>query len=324
MKTLVRAVFAATALLLYALQATGQTWPAKPIRIVVPYAAGGGPDVQARQLSTKLSMLLDSPVVVVNQVGAGGALGAQAVQASNPDGYTLLLGSNTQMIQKQMHPKLQFDPVAGFAAVSLISQGPVVMLVLASSPFRSLDDVLRAAKESRGQVKYASGGLGTPAHLAAATLESLEGVSFTHVPLRGSVEVLPTLMRGDVEFAFTVAATALPLLNSGKLRALAVSSRARLEGLPNTPTLFEATRQELLVQEHWFGLWAPKGTPTNVIERLHAATRTALADQTLRDQFRASGAHVRSSETPQDFDEFMRTENQRWKKLTELSGLKAE
>ena len=296
-------------------------FPNRSVRIISPYAAGGGPDVQLRQAGPALAEALGQAIVIENKVGAGGVLAAQYVAQQAGDGYTLLMGSNTHLLQKILQPELRFDPVGDFAPVSNLASSPTVLVVSADSPYKRFDDLLADAKARTGQLNYGSGGVGTSAHLAGGTLGSLAGFKATHIPLKGSVEIAASLIRGDTQFAFPVAGTAMPQVKGGKLRALAVTSRQRLKELPDVPTLHELMKNELAVQESWFGIWAPARTPAPVLMRLHAAVAKVAATPALRAAYEAVGNEVTPSESPEAFAAFIRSENRKWAEIVKLTGV---
>ena len=297
--------------------------PTRPVRVIIPYAAGGGPDVLARQFGPVLGEALGQAVVLENKVGAAGVLAAQFVAQQPADGYNLLMGSNTHLIQKLLQPDLKFDPLGDFTPVSNMAASPTVMVVRADGPHRKVEDVIAAAKAKPGTMNYSSGGIGTSAHLAGATLVSLGGFKATHIPLKGSVEITASLLRGDTEFAFPVAATGIPQVKGGKLRALAVTSAVRLKELPDVPTLKEVLGNDLAVQESWFGYWAPANTPADVVAKLHAAISKGLADPAVKAKFEAAGNVVATSESPQAFAAFVRSENRKWADIVKLTAASA-
>ncbi len=298
-------------------------YPVRPVKIISPYAAGGGPDVQLRQFGQPLGEALKQSVVIENKVGAGGVLAAQFVASAPADGYTLLMGSNTHLIQKSLQPNLKFDPVSDFIAVSNMASSPTVLVVSADSPYKSVDDLVSAARRTQEGMNYGSGGIGTSAHLAGATFSTLNNLKVTHIPLKGSVEITSSLLRGDTQFAFPVAGTGVPQVKGGKLRALAVTSRKRLPQLPDVPTLNEVMKNELTVQESWFGIWAPVKTSADVVNALHAAVVTALRQPSLRLAFEAAGNEAVPSESPQAFAAFVRSEQQKWAEIVRLTGASA-
>ncbi|WP_406623292.1 tripartite tricarboxylate transporter substrate binding protein [Acidovorax sp. SDU_ACID1] len=319
-----RRAFLASAL---AATATPLAWaegfPARPVRVISPYAAGGGPDVQLRQAGPALGEALGQPIVIENKVGAAGVLAAQYVAQQPADGYTCLMGSNTHLIQKLLQPGLRFDPVGDFAPVSNLTASPTVLVVRADAPWRTAQELIDALKAQPAQANYGSGGIGTSAHLAGATLASLAGLQVTHIPLKGSVEIAASLIRGDTQYAFPVAGTGIPQVQGGKLRALAVTSRKRLSQLPDVPTLQEVLRNELAVQESWFGLWAPAKTPPAVLDILNAAVRKVAAQPALRASFEAVGNEATASASPQAFADFVRSENRKWAEIIQLTGITA-
>ncbi|MCW5261434.1 tripartite tricarboxylate transporter substrate binding protein [Verminephrobacter eiseniae] len=297
-------------------------YPGKPIRVISPYAAGGGPDLLLRQVGPALGQALGQPIVIENKVGAGGVLAAIHAAQQPADGYLLLMGANTHLVQKAMQPELGFDPIADFAPVSNFATSPAMLVVNAGSAYQKLDDLMAAAKTWPGQMNYGSGGIGTAAHLAGATLVSLMGIEAVHVPLKGSVEISASLLRGDTQFAFPIAGTAVPQVKGGKLRALAVTSRSRLQELPELPTLHELLGgNELAIQESWFGLWAPARTPAQILATLNAAVKKVVATPSLRSAAQALGTELSASASPQACAAFVRSENLKWAELVRLAGV---
>ncbi|QHE88947.1 tripartite tricarboxylate transporter substrate binding protein [Hydrogenophaga sp. BPS33] len=298
-------------------------YPSRPVRAVVPYAAGGGPDVLMRQFAPSLGEALGQPIVVENKVGAGGVLAAQYVAHQPADGYTVLMGSNSHLIQKALQPHLKFDPVNDFTPVTVIGTSPSVLVVAADSPYRTVQDLMAALHAQPGQLNYASGGVGSAAHLGGATLVSLLRASAVHVPLKGSVEIPLSLLRGDTAFAFTIAGTAIPQVKGGKLRALAVTSAAPMAQLPQVPTLQSVLRSDLAVQEFWFGLWLPVKSPAEAVNKLFSATTQALKLPAVAPLFEASGNSVTQSASPQADAAFVRREYRKWADIIKLTGVTA-
>lgn len=300
-----------------------ESFPNRPVRIVVPYAAGGGPDVLVRQIGPRLGEELGQPIVVENKVGAAGVLAAQIVAQQQPDGYNLLMGSNTHLIQKILQPALKFDPLNEFVAISNLATSPTVMVVRADGPYRTVQDVIAAARAKPGKLNYSSGGIGTSAHLAGATLVSLAGLKVAHIPLKGSVEITASLLRGDTDFAFPNAGTGIPQVKGGRLRILATTAADRMKEFPDVPTLQEVLNNELAVQESWFGLWAPARTPADVVARLHAAASKVLADPAVRAQFEAAGNAPAITDSPQAYGIFVRSEQRKWAEVIKLTATTA-
>jgi tripartite-type tricarboxylate transporter receptor subunit TctC len=245
------------------------------------------------------------------------------VASAAADGYTLLMGSNTHLIQKSLQPNHKFDPLNDFVGISNMASSPTVLVVSAESSYRNLDDLVVALRKAAGGMNYGSGGIGTSAHLAGATFLTLNNINATHVPLRGSVEIAASLMRGDTQFAFPVAGTGVPQVKGGKLRALAVTSRSRLSQLPDVPTLNELMNNELTIQESWFGLWAPAKTSTEIINTLHSAAVSALNLPAIRTAFENAGNLTVPSQNPQAFTAFIRTEQKKWADIVKLAGATA-
>jgi len=299
-------------------------FPTKPIKAISAYAAGGGPDIQLRQLAPYLGDLLKQPIIVENKVGAGGVLATQYAAQSIPDGYTVLLGSNIQLIQKIMKPDLSINPLIDFAPISNMYSSPTVMVVSADSPYKKVEDVILAAKSNPGIMNYSSGGIGTSAHIAGATFVSLNALKVSHIPLKGSVEISASLLRGDTQFAFPIAGTGVPLAKGGKFRALAVTSKNRLSQLPEVPTLNEIMKNELTIQESWFGMWAPIKTPQDRINILFQGVSKALTTPALKSAYEDSGNIITSSQSPQAFAAFMISENKKWTEIIRLTGINAE
>lgn len=306
----------------YLTSRAAEVYPGKPVRVISPYAAGGGPDVQLRQSGPALGEALGQPIVIENKVGAGGVVAAQYVAQQPPDGYTLLMGSNTHLIQKALQPELKFDPLVDFVLIANLAASPTVLVVRADAPWQTLEELISDIRSKPNQMNYGSGGIGTSAHLGGATLASLAGLKVTHIPLKGSVEIAASLLRGDTQFAFPVAGTGVPQIRGGKLRALAVTSRKRLASLPDVPTLNERMKNELTVQESWFGLWAPAHTPSNVVATLFEATAKTVRNPTVQTAFEAAGNEATTlGNSPGAFAEFVHSENRKWTEIIKLTGV---
>ena len=323
-----RFVFASLALsLATALQAqpsSAENYPRQPIKLVVPYAAGGGPDVLARRLADKLGPLLGQTVYVDNRVGAGGVIAAETVAAARPDGYTLLLGASTHVTQKLLSPSVRFDPLTQFVHITRIGTSPSVLIVAANSPYRSVRELADAARAAPDKLNYASGGIGSAAHLSGAAFVSAAGVEVAHIPYRGSVDIVPSIMTGDTQFGFPVLSTALPFVEQGKVRALAVTSSRRSARLPDVPTLKEALGRDELVLDAWSGLWAPAATPKPIVDKINAAVLKALADPQLRKAYDDLGAPVNPTATPQEFTQFVLAETAKYARLVARSGISTQ
>ncbi|MFJ4289031.1 tripartite tricarboxylate transporter substrate-binding protein [Cupriavidus sp. NPDC089707] len=285
-------------------------YPNRPIRLVVPYAAGGGPDIQTRKLAEVLARELGQPIVVENRVGAGGILAAEFLAQQPADGYTLMLGASTHVTQKLLQSSAKFDPVK-FTHVIRIGVSPAVLLVSASSPYRTVADLVAAARRAPGALNYASGGIGSAAHVSGAAFAAAAGIDAVHVPYKGSVEIVPSLIKGDTQFGFPVATTAIPQIASGKVRALAVASASRSAALPDVPTLNETLGRKDLDLDSWSGVWAPPNLPRPIVAQLHAAILKALADPGLRRLYTEMGAVIAPTPTPEAFSRLVADETAR-------------
>lgn len=296
-------------------------WPERTLRLVVPYAPGGGPDVLTRQYLPRVGKLLGQTVVVDNRVGAGGSIAAEHVAAQAPDGYSWLLGASTHVTQKLLQPRLNFDPVRGFAHVTRLSFAPSLLVVSAASPYRSLQDLVRAAHEQPGRLNYGSGGIGSAAHLAGAALAQETGMNVAHIPYRGSVDLPGALAAGDVHFAVPTASTALPLIRTGRLLPLAVTSAQRVPLLPNVPTLKELVSSDDLVLVAWTGLWLPGGTPPAILRRLFEVHQAVYAQPDVVEAHAALGVTVSLSNSASEFSEFVSAETAKYARIVKASNI---
>ncbi|MGX6571102.1 tripartite tricarboxylate transporter substrate binding protein [Cupriavidus necator] len=298
-------------------------YPNRPIRLVVPYAAGGGPDIQTRKLAELLARELGQPVVVENKVGAGGILAAEFVAQQPADGYTLMLGASTHVTQKLLQPGAKFDPMA-FTHIIRVGVSPAVLVVSAGSPYQNVADLVAAARRAPGTLNYASGGIGSAAHVSGAAFASAAGIDVVHVPYKGSVEIVPSLIKGDTQFGFPVAATAIPQIASGKVRALAVTSASRAAVLPQVPTLNEALGRKDLDLDAWSGIWAPPHLPAPIVARLHAAVMQALGDPGLRRRYAEMGAVLAPTPTPEAFSRLVADETTRIRQVIDKNRITIE
>ncbi len=301
-------------------------WPAKAIRLVVPFAAGGTTDILARSLAPELQKALGQPVVVDNKPGAGGNSGAAEVAKSAPDGYTLLMGTvGTQAINAALYPKMPYDPVKDFAPITLMAGVPNVLVVNPALAQRykinSVADFIRAAKANPGKFNMASSGNGTSIHLAGELFKSMSGTYMVHFPYRGSGPALIDLIGGSTDLMFDNLPSALPHIKAGKLKALAVTSARRSEALPELPTVAEAGGAALKGYEasSWFGLLAPAGTPPEVVARLQQETARALGSAALKERLLSQGA-IPGGMSSADFTAFIAAETRKWAAVVKASG----
>ena len=260
-------------------------------------------------------------VVVENMVGAGGILAAQNVARMAPDGYSLLLGASSHVVQKAMEPSVKFDPVKDFAHITRTLFTPSVLVVSATSSYATVDDLVAAARAAPGKLNYASGGVGSAAHLIAAAMSLHAKLDVVHVPYKGSVEIVPSIISGATQFAFPIASTAIPQVKGGKVRALAVSSAQRMPALPDVPTLVEVFKTQELALDAWFGLWAPAGTPPQLVDLLFKAITTTYDDPDVRAGSEAAGAIVALSSSPAEFTRFIEAETRKLDKIVKAAHL---
>lgn len=313
---------AATGLALPAAALAQPRYPSRPVRIIVPFAAGGGPDILARRMAARLAEVLGNPVVAENIVGAGGILAGQSVARMAPDGYNVLLAASSHVTQKAMQPSVQFDPLNDFTHITRIAFSPSILVVSAASPYRTVQDLVAAAKKEPGKMNYASGGVGSAAHLCAAAMVLQAKIDAVHVPYKGSVEIIPSIVSGATHFAFPIASTAIPQIRAGKVRALAVSGAQRLPGLPDVPTLVEVFGAPDLALDAWFGLWTPAHTPAAVVDTLFKAVAKTYDDAALRAESEAAGAVVSLSSSPAQFTRFIEAETRKFENLVAAAHLR--
>lgn len=296
-------------------------FPDKPIRLVVPFAPGGGTDALARALGAGMGKVLNESVIVDNKPGAGTMLGTDYVAKSAPDGYTIDMASFAHAVNPSLQPSLPYDYQTAFAPVALIGTGPNVMVVPADSPLHSVQDVVAAAKAKGKGLTYASQGIGTSAHLAGELFANLAKVPMTHVPYRGAGPALTDVLGGRIDVMFATASAVASFVQSGKLRALAVTSPQPSPAWPGVPTV-AATLPGYAV-ESWYGLYVPAKTPPDVIERLNAAARAATQSEELRKRMEYEGLTVRTG-APAELDTYVRGEEARWRKVVKENNIKPE
>ena len=298
-------------------------YPGKPITLICPYAAGGNADQRSRQIGRFISTALGQPVLVDNKPGAGGNIGTEAVAHAKPDGYVIGMGNFAPLaVNPTMFKKMNFDPAKELVPVCLIEKGPLVLMVPASSQFKSVKDIIAAAKASPGKLSFASGGLGGSHHLSGEMFKSLAGLSITHIPYKGGAPATTDLMGGQVDMMFEQMYSAAPSIRAGKLRALAITSKTRSPLFPDLPTMAEAGVPGFEVQ-NWQGLVAPAGTPAALIKLLNETVNKALADPTIKEQMLGQGNELGGG-TPEQFAALIKSEADRWGKLVKSANIKPE
>jgi tripartite-type tricarboxylate transporter receptor subunit TctC len=303
--------------------AFAQAYPAKPIRVLVPFPPGGGTDIVAREVTQRVAANAGWTFVVENKPGAGGNLGVDQAAKSPPDGYTIVLGQTSNLaINPTLYSKLPYDPVKDLTPIGLVASAPLVIVVPAQSAYRSLADLVAAAKAKPGEVNFASPGNGTVAHLTGEKFQKTAGVRFQHVPYKGANQALTDVISGQVHLYVSSVPSVLSQIRNGKLRALAVTSDKRVDDLPQTPTVGEAGYQGFDAVT-WFGFLAPAGTPKEAVARLNAEFNKALQQPELKKRLGDEGADALGG-TPEQFAQVIRDDIVRWGKIVKESGVRVD
>jgi tripartite-type tricarboxylate transporter receptor subunit TctC len=325
MKTsrILAALCAAMLLAAGSLTVHGQDYPNKPVRIVVPYPAGGTTDIMARLLSQKLGEGLGQPVVIDNKPGAGGGLGTALVAKSAPDGYTIGFGNiGPNAINPSIYKDLPYDAAKDFSPISVFSTVPFILVVPAASPAKSLKELIDLGRASAGKLNFASVGIGSVSHVTGELFNASAGTKFVHVPYKGGAPALTGTMQGDVSLMFATSLEATPHVRSGKLRAMGISSAQRSPVAPDIPTLAEAGLPGFEVSV-WFGLLGPAGMPRAIVDRLNAEIGNVLSDATVRARL-ADLSAVPMHTTPDEFASMIRADIAKWARVVRDTGVKAE
>ena len=297
-------------------------FPDKPLKVVHGFAPGGGADIFLRTILPKFSEALGQQIVVDYRTGAGGNLAMEAVAKAPPDGYTLLMGTPGLAINPSLYAKLSFDPLRDFAPVSLIGSVPNVLIVTPSIPASSVQELIALAKAQPGRLNFASSGPGTSLHLAAELFKLSAGIDIVHIPYKGGAQAQTDVMGGQAQLMFNVLPSALPQIKAGKLRALAVTGPTRSESLPDVPTMIEAGLPGYTAVT-WNGILTTAGTPRDVVTKLNEALVSAMKSPGMKDQLAKIGQDPLWS-TPEEFAGFLREETEKWRKVIEATGLKAQ
>jgi tripartite-type tricarboxylate transporter receptor subunit TctC len=315
------AAVAAASLLLVSSLARAQDYPARFVTMVSPYAAGGGADLLARVVAQKLADRLGKSFVVENRLGAGGVIAAAAVARAVPDGYTLLLGTSTQLaIQVTLHKTLPYDPATDFAPVALVASVPFVLTVNPLLPAHSVADLIRLAKERPGALSYGSSGVGGPPHLYMELLQTMTGIRMTHVPYKGTAQAIVDVVAGHIPIMFSDIAPAVSLLKDGRLRALGISSATRFQTLPDIPPLAEAGVPGFDAVA-WTMLVAPARTPKVIIDKLAVEVKSIIAAPDVQKLFLDTGNIPLVSPPPEQLQTYLKSEIVRWGKVVEQAGI---
>jgi len=313
---------AAAALGMLAGAAWAADYPDKPIRLIVPWPPGGGTDVFARLIGQKMSEDWSKTVVVDNRPGAAGNIGAEIAAKSPPDGYSIMLATITLATAPSMYKSLGFDPVKDFAPVTLVAGVPHVLVVNPAMSVKTVGDLIELARREPGKLNYASAGSGSPFHLAAELFKLLAGVDIVHVPYQGGGPAITAVLGGQVQLTFGNLVAVLPLVRSGKLRALGVTSAKRSPGAPDIPTLAEGGVAGYDFSS-WFGFFAPAHTPQDVVLKLNREIVAILSRPDVKQRLTQDGADVVAS-TPKEFAAYLASETRKWAKVIKQAGLRAE
>ena len=319
---LMSAVLTAVAVCTFAMPAPAQTYPVKPVRIIVPFAPGGV-DVTARLIADRLTAALGQPFIVENRPGAGGSVGAKMVASSEPDGHTLMFSTPGPVVASPLiNRNAGYDTLKSFAPVAIVSQSPLLLIIHPAVPAKTVKELVAYAKANPGKVHYPSPGFGTQPHLVGEMFKSMTGLDIVHVPYRGSAPAITDLLAGQMQIYFDNFANVLQHVESGKLRALAVTGDARVRQLPDVPTM-EQSGFGGIAATYWNGLLAPAGTPPAIVVRLNTAVNQALAAPEVRAALTKLGSDPKSG-TSQEFSAFIAEEVQRWGKVVRDANIKVE
>ena len=311
--------------LLLVLLSTGlgaQTYPAKPIKIVVPFPAGGIADIYARVIGARVGEAWSQPVVIENRTGAGGNIGADAVAKSAPDGYTLVMGSfGTHAVNVSLFSSMPYDPVRDFAPIALVLEAEGLLVVHPSIPAQSVLDLIAYGRAHPGRLTFASAGMGTASHLAGELFKTMARVDMTHVPYKGNVPAITDLLAGQTSLLFGTMPTVLPHAKAGKLRALATIGSARSAAAPDLPTVAETIPG--FEVNNWIGIFAPAGTPADIVRKWNANVNNIMQGAEMKQRLLVEGARF-TSNTPEQFGDFVKSEIAKWAPVVKASGARVD
>ena len=323
MKRTLGIVFALCACLAAAGAYAQASYPTKPIRFIVPFPPGGGTDILARVIATRLTESLGWQIVVDNRGGAGGNIGLQAAAQAAPDGYTMVMGQTSNLaINPSLYSKLPYDPLRDFIPVSLVSASPVALVVSSKSPYKTLGDFVTAAKAKPGQLTFGSPGSGTVSHLTGELFQRTAGIKYVHVPYKGAAQALPDLIGGRIDLYSSSLETAMPHMKAGTIRALALTSLQRVSVVPDVPTVAESGYKGFEATT-WFGILVAKGTPEAIVNTLTTAITKVLQLPEVKERMSASGG-LPVKTGPKEFSGLLKSELQRWARVVKESGAKVD
>jgi len=303
--------------------ACAQVYPAKPVRIIVSYPAGGANDIVARSVGQKFSELFGAGFPIDNRSGAGGTIGADVAAKAPPDGYTLLMAAGAHTLAPSLYRKLPYDIARDFAPISISAKSAYLLVAHPSVPVNSVKELIALARAKPGVLNYASSGVGAPPHLSGEMFNSLANVKLTHVAYKGDAPAIIDLLGGHVDLAFISISAVSPYVKSGRLKALAVTSAQRTPVMPEVPTIAEAGGLKDFDISTWWGLLAPAGTPADIVNKLSGAMAKVAAMPDIKTRFGELGVEA-ASDTPEQFGAFIKSEIQKFAKLAKLGGVKPE
>ena len=302
--------------------ASAQSFPQRPIQLVVPVSAGGGTDVLARNVGQKVAELLGQPIVVENKTGAGGNIGVEYVAKAKPDGYTLLFSPITIATNVAVYRKLPYDLLRDFQTVALVGQTDVALVVNNSVKANTVKEFVDLARSKPGALNYGSAGMGSSQHLTAEYFNQMADTRSNHIPYKGQSQAMNDLVGGQLDYMFSPLQNALPFIKQGRIRVLAVAAKQRHRDLPQTPTLIESGYAGAEVA-NWFALYAPAGTPSGAVKTLHSAYTKVLKEPQFKSKLESMGFDIIYA-TPEQATDFMRSELVRWTRVAAHAGIKAE
>lgn len=315
------ALLLAGGLLFAASAAFAQQWPAKPVRMIVPFAVGGGTDIQARLFSAKLQPALGQQIIVDNRTGAGGNIGAELVAKAPPDGYTVLFQSASLAVNASLYRKLNYNATRDFSPVMLVSSTPLILVIHPSVPAKNVKELTALAKSKPGVFNFGSNSTGTTSHLAAELMKTMTGTTMTHIPYKGAGQAVIALVGGEIDMLFTTILAAAPHIESGRMRALAVTTLKRAPSLPNVPTVDETLKG--FESDNWYGMFFPAKTPANIVSRFHAEMMKVLTDADVKKLMESQGA-VPLGTTPDEMARYLLREIEKYAKVIKASGAQAD